>query len=79
MSRFLDKSRKRIKGIPITFIGIFICIGVIASLIIHIMRIRKNKGISISDRFRNADERYLNYQKKDDKVKYGKLLYDLRP
>ena len=79
MSRFLDKSRKRIKGIPITFIGIFICIGVIVSLMIHIMRIRKNKGMSISDRFRNADERYLNYQKKDDKVKDDKLLYDLRP
>ena len=48
MSRFLDKSRKRIKGIPITFIGIFICIGVIV-LMIHIMRIRKNKGMSIID------------------------------
>ena len=79
MSRFLDKSRKRIKGIPIAFIGIFIYIGVIVSLIIHIMRIRKNKGMSIRDRFRNADERYLNYQKKDDKVKDDKLLYDLRP
>ena len=41
------------------------------------MQIKRTKGMSISDAFRNADESDFDYEDKE-KFKNDKLLYDLK-
>ena len=77
MFKFLDKWGREIRGKSITLIEVLICIGVVISIIIGVVQIKRTKGMSISDAFRNADESDFDYEDKE-KFKNDKLLYDLK-
>lgn len=77
MFKFLDKWGREIRGKSITLIEVLICIGVVISIIIGVVQIKRTKGMSISDAFRNADGSDFDYEDKE-KFKNDKLLYDLK-
>ena len=62
MFKFLDNWEK--KGKSTTLSEVFVCIGVIVLVIVGIVQIKRIKGMSISDAFKNADESDLDYDEK---------------
>ena len=52
------------KGKSTTLSEVFVCIGVIVLVIVGIVQIKRIKGMSISDAFKNADESDLDYDEK---------------
>ena len=51
MFKISDKWRRRIRGKLITLIEVFVCIGVIVSVIVGIVQIKRKKGMSIGGAF----------------------------
>lgn len=51
MFKISDKWGRRIRGKLITLIEVFVCIGVIVSVIVGIVQIKRKKGMSIGGAF----------------------------
>lgn len=51
MFKISDKWGRRIRGKLITLIEVFVCIGVIVSVIVAIVQIKRKKGMSIGGAF----------------------------